>query len=166
MASTKIKIAYFFFFVFLSIWVIVLLLTCSPSVAWANSVEFSNMLMLILFMLSGSIAAGSCAIIGIDYLGINFSLRHENSIQSVRNQTLVVRRSRVLAAQRSRALAAQECRALVVQESSSGMANAEKLQEPHVASEPEETTQDQLTILVLMPTEEEAKTQKNSAKNQ
>jgi len=147
MTSTKIKAAYFLFLVFFSIWVTVLWLTCFPSGAWANPVRFPNILMLTLFMVSGSVAAVSCAVIGIDYLGIDFGLRHGNSVQIPKNQSLAI----------------QECPALVIQESGSDTAGIEKLQEPSLIVESEETEQD---VLVLLPTEEEETTEKNSAQNQ
>ena len=98
-------------------------------------------------MVSGSIAAVSCAVIGIDYLGIHFRSKHGDSIQTLGNQSLVV----------------QECRALVVQESRSDIADIEKLQEPSAIAETEQTEQD---VFVLLQTEEEETTQENSAQNQ
>ena len=84
--------------------------------------------MLTLFMVSGSIAAVSCAVIGIDYLGIHFRLEHGDSVQTPKNQSLVL------------------------QETRSDTANIEKLQEPPAIAEPEETRQD---VLVSLQTEEE-----------
>ncbi len=139
MASTKIKTAYFLFVLFFVIWFTVMWLTCFPSGTWANPVRFFNVFALALFLVSGGIAAVSCAVIGIDYLGINFRLGHGDSVQIPKNQSLVL------------------------QEFRSDTANIGKLQEPSVIAEPEETEQD---VLVLLPTEEKEKTQENSAQNQ
>jgi hypothetical protein len=87
--------------------------------------------MLTLFMVSGSIAAVSAVVIGIEYLGIHFILEHGDSIQTAGNQSLV--------AQESQALAIQECHALVAQESRSDTPNIEKLRQPSVIAEQEET---------------------------
>jgi hypothetical protein len=103
--------------------------------------------MLTLFMVSGSIAAVSAAVIGIEYLGIHFILEHGDSIQTAGNQSLVAQESQALAiqechalvAQESQALAIQECHALVAQESRSDTPNIEKLRQPSVIAEQEET---------------------------
>lgn len=176
MASTKIEVAYFFFFVFFSIWVTLLWLTCFPSGTWANPVRFSNVSMLTLFMVSGSASAVSCAIIGINYLRIDFRAGHRDSIKTVRSQSPVVQKpvvpvvqkssafvvqkvrvptaqeSRRPVVQKSRALVVQGSRALVVQESLSSAANTEEPKELSAIAEPEKTKQD---VLVLPPTEED-----------
>ena len=155
MTSTKTKIAPFLFLVFFNIWVTVLWATCFPSGAWANPVRFPNILMLTLFMVSGSIAAISGAVIGLEYLGIHFILEHRDSILTVRKRSFIARKSRVPTTQQSRvpttqqcqplvvqefrALAAQECRALAVQEFRSDRPNIEKQRKSSVIAEQEET---------------------------
>ena len=128
MTSTKIQTVFFFLFLaFFCIWV-TLLYSGFLSSTLVNPVRLPSTLTATLFMVSGGIAAVSCAVIGIDYLGIHFGSDHEDSVQTPTNQSLDL------------------------QDSRSNTADIEKPQEPFTITETEEIKQDVFSCTIKKQT--------------
>jgi hypothetical protein len=78
MTSTKLKTAYVLFLISSFVWLSVLLMVCFPSGHWPVPVRFPNSSMLMLFLGSAVVAAVSCSIIGLEYLGLDFKFRQRS----------------------------------------------------------------------------------------
>jgi len=81
MVSKTNKILYSLFFLSFGIWFTLLFYVCFPNGTLAIPIRFQNSLTLASFMVSAGIAALSCGIIGLIYMGLNFELVHRIFLQ-------------------------------------------------------------------------------------
>jgi hypothetical protein len=89
MVSAKKKVAYAVFSLSFGTWITLFLAIWLPSLASATPMRFPNPATLTVFMGLAGVAAVSCGIIGVSYLGINIKLEHKKSLQSPKSSNLI-----------------------------------------------------------------------------
>jgi hypothetical protein len=98
MASTKIKVAYAVFLISFGMWLALFLAVWFPSITSATPIRFPNTMTLTTFMAFAVVAAISCGIIGMDFLGINLKLTHTKSERNPKSYKPILQESPVLIA--------------------------------------------------------------------
>jgi hypothetical protein len=93
MAFAKLKLAYAIFSLSFGTWLALALAVWYPSFASATPTRFPNPFTLTVFMGLAGVAAVSCGIIGVSYLGINIKLEHKKSLQSPKSSNPVLQAS-------------------------------------------------------------------------
>jgi hypothetical protein len=78
MASKTINAAYLLFTVSIFVWLSALLSVCFPSGSWAVPIRFLDSSIFALFFGSAAVAAASCFLIGLNYIGLDFKIRQRS----------------------------------------------------------------------------------------
>lgn len=76
MTSTMLKAAYVMFLTSFFVWLSVLVSVAFPSGIWSTPITFPNSSLFMLFFGSAIVAAASCLVIGLDYMKLDFRLKH------------------------------------------------------------------------------------------
>lgn len=87
MTSTMLKAAYVLFLTSFFVWLSVLVSVGFPSGIWSTPIRFPNSSLFMLFFGSAIVAAVSCLVIGLDYMRLDFRLKHRPR-QSPQNSKL------------------------------------------------------------------------------
>lgn len=99
MAATKTKAAFGIFSLSFGTWLALVWSICLPNGTWVTPIRFPNTLTLTVFMVSAVVAAVSCGVIGIDYLGITFRGANRKSALSPASQNLVLQEPQISVAE-------------------------------------------------------------------